>query len=69
MPQLVIESDRAKAIHLAMNEANAGDVVVVAGKGHETTQEIAGQKFPFDDRQVAVEAIKARIYVNQSGKS
>ena len=47
-----VEPDRKKAIEFALREAAAGDVVIVAGKGHETTQEIAGVKYPFDDREV-----------------
>jgi len=46
------ELDRAKAIAAALHAADPGDVVVVAGKGHEQTQEIAGQFLPFDDRQI-----------------
>ena len=48
----VVEPDRAKAIAVALEESGEGDVVVVAGKGHETTQEIAGVKHPFDDREM-----------------
>ena len=51
----VREPDRRKAIHLALGQAEKGDVVVIAGKGHETTQEIAGVKHPFDDREVVRE--------------
>lgn len=47
-----IESDRAKAISLALSGAKTGDVVLICGKGHETTQEINGVKYPFDDREV-----------------
>lgn len=47
-----VEPDRRKAIHLALRGAQSGDVVLVCGKGHETTQEIAGVKHPFDDREV-----------------
>ena len=47
-----VEPDRAKAIALALSRADEGDVVVIAGKGHETTQEIKGVKHPFDDREV-----------------
>ena len=47
-----VEPDRAKAIALALSRAGEGDVVVIAGKGHETTQEIKGVKHPFDDREV-----------------
>jgi UDP-N-acetylmuramoyl-L-alanyl-D-glutamate--2,6-diaminopimelate ligase len=51
--QLVVEEDRRAAIAVAVRTAKPGDVVVVAGKGHETTQEVAGRLLPFDDREVA----------------
>ena len=47
-----VEPDRRAAIEYALAHAAAGDVVVVAGKGHETTQEIGGVKHPFDDREI-----------------
>jgi UDP-N-acetylmuramoyl-L-alanyl-D-glutamate--2,6-diaminopimelate ligase len=53
----VIE-DRAAAIARAIATASAGDVVLLAGKGHETTQEIAGQKIPFSDVLEAERALK-----------
>jgi UDP-N-acetylmuramoyl-L-alanyl-D-glutamate--2,6-diaminopimelate ligase len=55
---LVIESDRRGAIAVAVSEAQAGDTVVILGKGHETGQEVAGVKYPFDDRSELVRAIK-----------
>jgi UDP-N-acetylmuramoyl-L-alanyl-D-glutamate--2,6-diaminopimelate ligase len=48
-----VERDRARAIDVAIAQASAGDVVLVAGKGHETYQEVGGAKHPFDDLQVA----------------
>ena len=51
-PVTTVEPDRKKAIHYALAHAAEGDVVVIAGKGHETTQEIADVKYPFDDREV-----------------
>jgi len=48
----LVEPDRRAAIRFALHEARPGDVVVVAGKGHETTQEIDGSAVPFDDREV-----------------
>ena len=56
-PAVFVEPDRAKAISLALSSAAAGDVVIIAGKGHETTQEVKGVKYPFDDRE-AVRAYK-----------
>jgi UDP-N-acetylmuramoyl-L-alanyl-D-glutamate--2,6-diaminopimelate ligase len=48
----IIEADRREAIEEALSEAKEGDVVVIAGKGHETYQDIRGKKEAFDDRQV-----------------
>src|SRR5205823_3087707 len=55
----VVEVDRRAAIGLALREAAPGDVVVVAGKGHETGQEFADRTIPFDDRVVATEELAA----------
>ena len=54
-----IDPDRRSAIGRAIELAEAGDVVVIAGKGHEQGQEIAGEKLAFDDRVVAREALRA----------
>jgi UDP-N-acetylmuramoyl-L-alanyl-D-glutamate--2,6-diaminopimelate ligase len=54
-----IDPDRRAAIERAIDLAEAGDVVVIAGKGHEQGQEIAGEKLAFDDRVVAREALRA----------
>lgn len=51
-------SDRKEAIRTACMMAQPGDIVLVAGKGHETYQEIKGVKHPFDDRQVLSEMLK-----------
>ncbi len=54
--------DRRAAIRAALREARPGDCVLVAGKGHETTQEIGGRTLPFDDRRVLVEeAARLRV--------
>ncbi|MBU3693489.1 MAG: UDP-N-acetylmuramoyl-L-alanyl-D-glutamate--2,6-diaminopimelate ligase [Rhodocyclaceae bacterium] len=58
--ELRVEPDRARAIALAIADAHAGDIVLLAGKGHETTQEIAGHKFPFSDVAHARAALDAR---------
>jgi len=58
-PSLVrVEPDRREAISFALANAGPSDVVIIAGKGHETTQEIAGVKHPFDDREVVREFSK-----------
>jgi UDP-N-acetylmuramoyl-L-alanyl-D-glutamate--2,6-diaminopimelate ligase len=44
--------DRREAIKTAVMLAREGDIVLVAGKGHETYQEIEGKKYPFDDREI-----------------
>lgn len=54
----IIEMDRAKAIHTAIQSAKRGDIVLVAGKGHENYQEISGVKYPFDDALIAQAALK-----------
>ncbi len=51
-------SDRREAIHAAVREARPGDMVLIAGKGHEDYQIIGTKKFHFDDREVAREAIE-----------
>lgn len=50
--------DRREAITAALRDAGRGDIVVIAGKGHETYQEIAGVSRPFDDREVAREVLR-----------
>jgi cell division protein FtsL len=55
-----VEPDRRQAIHLAIGMAGTGDVVVIAGKGHEDYQIVGTQRFPFDDRLEAAEALKKR---------
>jgi UDP-N-acetylmuramoyl-L-alanyl-D-glutamate--2,6-diaminopimelate ligase len=57
--ELLVEPDRRRAIAAALDAATTGDVVVIAGKGHETGQELADRTLPFDDRQVAGELLEA----------
>jgi UDP-N-acetylmuramoyl-L-alanyl-D-glutamate--2,6-diaminopimelate ligase len=55
---LDVELDRRRAIERALDQAQPGDVVVIAGKGHEQGQEIAGRKLPFDDGDVVRESLR-----------
>lgn len=57
--------DRREAIQYAVNHMKANDILLIAGKGHETYQEIQGKRYAFDDRLVAKEAIMARGGVSQ----
>jgi UDP-N-acetylmuramoyl-L-alanyl-D-glutamate--2,6-diaminopimelate ligase len=59
---LAIEPDRKSAITRAINEARAGDIVILAGKGHETYQVLADKTIPFDDREVAREVLRGFGY-------
>jgi UDP-N-acetylmuramoyl-L-alanyl-D-glutamate--2,6-diaminopimelate ligase len=56
--RVIVEPDRAAAIGQAVALAAPGDVIVVAGKGHESGQYVAGAVLPFDDRQVTAEALE-----------
>jgi UDP-N-acetylmuramoyl-L-alanyl-D-glutamate--2,6-diaminopimelate ligase len=58
--RVIVEPDRAAAIWQAVSLAAPGDVIVVAGKGHETGQYVAGAVLPFDDRQVTAAALERR---------
>ncbi|WP_043958206.1 UDP-N-acetylmuramoyl-L-alanyl-D-glutamate--2,6-diaminopimelate ligase [Lysobacter sp. A03] len=57
---VVVLRDRAAAIAHAISQARADDIVLIAGKGHEPYQDIAGVKHPFDDTQVARAALELR---------
>jgi len=52
-----VEPDRAAAIGVALRAAQSGDVVLLAGKGHEKEQILAGRTIPFDDAQIALSAL------------
>jgi len=58
----VVEPDRAKAIAVALEQAQAGDIVILAGKGHETYQVLKDRVIHFDDREVAREVLRAMGY-------
>src|SRR5712671_6125905 len=58
----MIEPDRERAIGLAMDEARAGDILLLAGKGHENYQILADRTLEFDDREMARRALRERGY-------
>jgi UDP-N-acetylmuramoyl-L-alanyl-D-glutamate--2,6-diaminopimelate ligase len=60
--KLFIEPDRQKAIALALDEARSGDIVLLAGKGHETVQVLRDRTIEFDDRAVARRILSQRGY-------
>ncbi len=64
----VAEPDRGKAIRLAMEQARAGDVVLLAGKGHETYQVLKDETIHFDDREVAREVLRGLGYKESKRK-
>jgi UDP-N-acetylmuramoyl-L-alanyl-D-glutamate--2,6-diaminopimelate ligase len=57
---VVVQRDRAKAIARAIGEAGPNDIVLIAGKGHEPYQEVAGVRHPFDDTTVARQYLEER---------
>ncbi len=58
---VTVQRDRAAAIGVAVQAATSADIVLIAGKGHEPYQEIAGRRLPFDDLVVARSALAARV--------
>jgi UDP-N-acetylmuramoyl-L-alanyl-D-glutamate--2,6-diaminopimelate ligase len=58
---VIVQRDRAQAIARAIGEAGADDIVLIAGKGHEPYQEIAGVRHQFDDTAVARQYLEARV--------
>jgi UDP-N-acetylmuramoyl-L-alanyl-D-glutamate--2,6-diaminopimelate ligase len=57
----VVEPDRARAIRLAVETAHPGDIVLLAGKGHEKEQILRHGTIPFDDARVAAAAIREAV--------
>ena len=57
--KVTIEQDRQAAIHYAISQAKAGDVVLIAGKGHENYQLIGDEKYPFDDAEEVQQQLEA----------
>jgi UDP-N-acetylmuramoyl-L-alanyl-D-glutamate--2,6-diaminopimelate ligase len=68
-PKIRLEVDRRAAIALAISAARPGDIVVIAGKGHETTQTIGRDIRPFDDRVVARELLDELAGSDMTGSS
>ncbi|MGH8500242.1 MAG: glutamate ligase domain-containing protein, partial [Methylococcales bacterium] len=60
LSRALVQRDRAKAIAAAIKQAGSDDVVLIAGKGHETYQEIYGIKTPFDD------LVQARLHLGEA---
>jgi UDP-N-acetylmuramoyl-L-alanyl-D-glutamate--2,6-diaminopimelate ligase len=58
--KLFVEVDRQKAIQVALDEARSGDIVLLAGKGHETYQVLRDRTIEFDDREVARAVLRHR---------
>jgi UDP-N-acetylmuramoyl-L-alanyl-D-glutamate--2,6-diaminopimelate ligase len=61
-PAVRVNPDRRTAIAAALSDCKPGDVLIIAGKGHETYQEIHGVKYPFDDREIAQEWLRDHGY-------
>jgi UDP-N-acetylmuramoyl-L-alanyl-D-glutamate--2,6-diaminopimelate ligase len=64
---VIVEPDRAAAIEMAISGAGKGDVVLIAGKGHERGQYVGDRVIPFDDRDVAARALAGRAAAGGSG--
>ena len=60
--KVLIEPDRERAMELALDQARPGDMVLLAGKGHETTQVLKDRTIEFDDREVARRILRQRGY-------
>jgi UDP-N-acetylmuramoyl-L-alanyl-D-glutamate--2,6-diaminopimelate ligase len=60
--KVLVEPDRERAVELALEQARPGDIVLLAGKGHETTQVLKDRSIEFDDREVARQILRQRGY-------
>jgi UDP-N-acetylmuramoyl-L-alanyl-D-glutamate--2,6-diaminopimelate ligase len=63
-PKIIVEQDRKRAIELAIIKAAGGDIILIAGKGHETYQIIGTQRFDFSDKEIALEFLRKRKWKN-----
>jgi UDP-N-acetylmuramyl-tripeptide synthetase len=66
-PAALVEVDRGRAIAAALGAAAPEDIVLIAGKGHEPYQEIAGVRHPFDDAREAAQALRRRAGALEAG--
>ena len=64
--KFLAEPDRARAIYLALSAATAGDIVLLAGKGHEKVQVLAGGAVPFEDAAVAAQVLAELGYIPEA---
>jgi UDP-N-acetylmuramoyl-L-alanyl-D-glutamate--2,6-diaminopimelate ligase len=60
--KVLVEPDRERAIEKALDQARSGDIVLLAGKGHETTQVLHDRTIEFDDREMARRMLRQRGY-------
>jgi UDP-N-acetylmuramoyl-L-alanyl-D-glutamate--2,6-diaminopimelate ligase len=60
--KVLVEPDRERAIEIALDQARPGDIVLLAGKGHETSQVLRDRSIEFDDREVARRMLRRRGY-------
>jgi UDP-N-acetylmuramoyl-L-alanyl-D-glutamate--2,6-diaminopimelate ligase len=67
--KLIVEPDRRAAIAAALARASEGDVVLIAGKGHEPGQEIAGRVLPFDDVEVARDCLQRQLAARREARA
>jgi len=65
----IVEPDREKAIRKAIEEAGPGDIVLIAGKGHETYQVLKDQTIAFDDREVVRRILRSYGYRREEGSA
>jgi UDP-N-acetylmuramyl tripeptide synthase len=59
---VLVEPNRERAVELALEQARPGDMVLLAGKGHETTQVLKDRTIEFDDREMARRILRQRGY-------
>ena len=68
--EVPVEPDRERAIEMALDEARPGDIVLLAGKGHETYQVLQDRTIEFDDREMARAILRHKGFVKtQRGSS